>query len=343
MGKKTRKNKNGGKTATLKCGSKKNTNGDVEPDVPFPATATASVGCKVDRPIIEPGRTAVVHGLVNRSDLNGQEVTVKELLRSGRVAVEIIHLQGSQLESKEVVAIRPENLEVRWSNINDTSTDTSGNNGMLDWGIEESECPICMDTMMNPAKNSSYMECCGGAICKNCFVKTQFTRQRDSCPLCRADTSDTSAAASVRKVRDRANRGDANAMYNLGAYYDGGMGVPRDQALARVWYKKAAEKGETRAAHNLACSCRDGEGGPVDKALAANYFRMAAENGHVQATTCLGIALMRGDGVERDMVEAKKWLRKGANAGDELAMQQLQIIGMMSGMGNMSFSSTEGA
>ena len=40
--------------------------------------------------------------------------------------------------------------------------------------------------------------------------------------MCRSDTSDSSEAASVKKIRKRANRGDANAMYNLGGYYDSG-------------------------------------------------------------------------------------------------------------------------
>ncbi|KAL7534237.1 hypothetical protein ACHAXR_008189 [Thalassiosira sp. AJA248-18] len=325
MGKKSRRNKNVTKDADLN-----NVTG-----ITAQNTTTPRWTSKVDQPPIEPGRTAIVHGLVNRSDLNNEKVTIKEILNNGRVAVERIILPDTELERREVIAIKPENLEVRWRTGNVVGQD------MKDWGIEEEECPICMDTMMNTAKNASHFECCGGRICKKCFLNTQKTAQRDSCPLCRSDTSDTSESALVKKVRARANRGDANAMFNLGGYYDSGRGLVQDQALARVWIKRAAEKGESRAAHNLACSHRDGEGGPVDKALAAKYFRMAADKGHVQATTCLGIALMSGDGVERDMVESKKWLTKGARAGDELAVQQLQFHDMMSGLGgNVSVSSS---
>lgn len=145
----------------------------------------------------------------------------------------------------------------------------------------------------------------------------------------------------------RAERGDANAMYNVGGIYDAGRhGVRQDQAVARTWYRKAAEKGEMRAAHNLGCSHRDGEGGPVDRALAAKYFRMAAEGGHVEAATNYGMALMSGDGVAADAVEAKKWLKKSADAGDELAVQQLGMLEMMDamrGVSGMSFSSGPGA
>jgi TPR repeat protein len=217
---------------------------------------------------------------------------------------------------------------------------------MRNWGIEEEECPICFDKSMNTGadKNATVMECCGAKICNQCLVKVLSTEQRDLCPLCRADHSDTSDAASVAKIRARANRGNPNAMYNMGGMYDSGLcGLTQDQALAREWYQKAAEKGETRAAYNLALSHRDGEGGPVDKVMAAKYFRLAAEKNHVQAITCYGIALLLGDGVERNIDEAKKWLRKGADAGDDLAVQQLQmcdVTSAMSGMTNMSFSSS---
>ena len=133
-------------------------------------------------------------------------------------------------------------------------------------------------------------------------------------------------------------------MFNLGGIYDSGLyGIAQDQAVARVWFQRAAEKGEVRAAHNLACSYSDGEGGPVDSRLAAHYFKMAAEKNHIQAITNYGIALMRGEGVEKDIDEAKKWLTKSAKAGDELAVQQLGVIDMMDsvkGSANVAFSSS---
>ena len=69
-------------------------------------------------PPIEPGRRAKVHGLVNRSDLNSQIVTIKKLLDNGRVACEVVHLRGTHLEKREVISIRPQNLEVKW-NVNE--------------------------------------------------------------------------------------------------------------------------------------------------------------------------------------------------------------------------------
>ena len=288
-----------------------------------------------------PGRQAIIRGLVTRKDLNGMLVTIKKILDNGRIAVELVLCKDTVAETREVISMKRENLETKWNRIGESKAGSD----MKHWGLEVEECPICMDTLMNTGmnQNAGFLECCGKAICEKCYVQLQLSQRDKLCPLCRADISDRSVAATVKRVRARAERGDGNAMYNLGAYYDVGRpGLPRDQALARVWFERAAEAGESRGAYNLACSYRDGEGGPVDRAQAAKYFRMAGEKGHVQGITCYGLALMNGSGVERDPVEGKKWLKKGADAGDELAVQQLQMYEMMSSMGGMSFSSSPG-
>ena len=343
MGKKSRKNT----SSTSKC-AEKSTKGNSQPaptQVPPTTIDDQQPNLFADNPgqnnnnppaskfsqaPIEPGRDAVIRGLVSRGELNGKGVIIEKVLNNGRIKVQY----ANGLE-RETLSIKPENLEVRWNTKTFNGSNSAGGD-VLNWGIEREECPICMDNIMSNVDNRSVMDCCGGKICSECWVKTQFTKQRDSCPLCRSDTSDGSVEAAAKKVRARAERGDANAMYNVGGYYDSGInGYPQNQHLARKWFKKAAECGETRAAHNLACSYRDGEGGPVDTVMAAKYFRMAAVKGHVQATTCLGIAYMTGDGVDRDLDEAKKWLQIGANAGDELAVQQLEMLDMMSQMSSM--------
>jgi len=311
MGKKNRGKKKSVKKAVAPRTSVASPNDDAN----FTPGVTTKV-CRKQAPV-EPGREATITGLVKRTDLNETGGTIRKVLDSGRVAVEIVRFCGTNKEQREVVAIRRENLEVKWK----TNINLSGK------GV----CPICMDTEMitgmDNNQNASLFTCCGGAVCGKCFIAIQSTEQRDVCPLCRADTSDCSDAAEVANIKARARRGCANAMYNLGGFYDHGLyGVAQDQAAARVWYQKSAEKGERRAAHNLACSYRDGEGGPVDRALAAKYFRMAAEAGHHEAATNLGIAYGRGLGVERDLEEARRWLTQGAEAGDELAVQELRAL-----------------
>lgn len=293
--------------------------------------------CRIDQAPLAPGRKAIIRNLVSRKDLNGMAVTVQKELNNGRIAVELVLCRDTIAEHKEVLSVKRENLE--WNCIGGSPAGSD----MKHWGLTEEECPICMDSVMNTGlnQNAGQLECCGKFICEKCYVQIQFTPQKNSCPLCRADVSDCSEAAVVKRLRVRAERGDANAMYNLGAYYDEGRpGLPQDQAVARVWFKRAAEAGESRGAYNLGCCYRDGEGGPVDTALAAKYFRMAGEKGHIQGITNYGLALMVGSGVDRDPVEAKKWLQKGADAGDELAAQQLEMHQMMAKMNALGCQTT---
>lgn len=270
------------------------------------------------KPPIQPGATALLRGLQSRPELNLQEVTIQQVLDNGRVAVKYVLLPGSRLAKTETIAVKPENLDVQWG-----GSKTKWNSAQ---GLEL--CPLCRVTEMITERcvdqNAGIWSCCGGKTCYECEVK--LGPENNRCPLCRAESLGTDEEQ-ARNTRARAAQGDANAMYNLGSFYDHGRyGVPKDQATARLWYEKAALKGEARAANNLACSHRDGEGGPVDKVQATKWFRVAAELGHVQAGTNLGLAYMRGDGVAQDLEQAEFWLQNGANNGDGLAAMQLRML-----------------
>ena len=52
----------------------------------------------------------------------------------------------------------------------------------------------------------------------------------------------------VRLIRPLAERGDANAQYNLGVLYDNGLGVPQDRVRAYMWLNLAAMQGRESAA-----------------------------------------------------------------------------------------------
>ena len=55
---------------------------------------------------------------------------------------------------------------------------------------------------------------------------------------CEQSSTDTPEIAALSV---KANAGDADAQYNLGASYYIGQGVPQDYAQAAAWYRKAAE------------------------------------------------------------------------------------------------------
>ena len=52
----------------------------------------------------------------------------------------------------------------------------------------------------------------------------------------------------MRLVRPLAEQGDANAQYNLGVFYDNGLGVPQDKVSAYTWLSLSAAQGRDGAA-----------------------------------------------------------------------------------------------
>jgi TPR repeat protein len=50
-------------------------------------------------------------------------------------------------------------------------------------------------------------------------------------------------AATLNKTRAAAERGNAQAQYQLGDMYDEGQGVKQDKAQALIWYRKACRAG----------------------------------------------------------------------------------------------------
>jgi TPR repeat protein len=52
----------------------------------------------------------------------------------------------------------------------------------------------------------------------------------------------------VRVIRPLAEQCNATAQYNLGVFYDNGLGVPQDQLSAYMWFSLSAAQGKEGAA-----------------------------------------------------------------------------------------------
>lgn len=113
--------------------------------------------------------------------------------------------------------------------------------------------------------------------------------------------------------RDLAEKGDAEAQYNIGLMYDKGMGVPQDDLEAVTWYLKAAEQGDAFAQHSLAIKYVNGHGMPKNDAMAAKWFRKAAQQGLPQSQYNLGLMYNKGMGVPQDNVMAHMWFNLAAS------------------------------
>jgi TPR repeat protein len=121
----------------------------------------------------------------------------------------------------------------------------------------------------------------------------------------------------------QASNGNAKAQCILGDSYDKGQGVPKDDTLAVLWWRKAAEQGLADAQDNLGYSYDYGQGVPKDKMLAVLWWRKAAEQGLADAQNNLGVSYDSGEGAPQDYAQAALWYRRAAEQGDAHAQYNL--------------------
>ena len=103
--------------------------------------------------------------------------------------------------------------------------------------------------------------------------------------------------------------------------FDAGMFAYKrgDYETAFAAFKRSAERGDADAQFNLGAMYHFGQGVPQDQAEAANWYQEAAERGHVGAQATLGVFYQSGRGVPRDLVISQMWFTIAAMQGDELA------------------------
>ena len=125
--------------------------------------------------------------------------------------------------------------------------------------------------------------------------------------------------------RRAAEQGSAVAQRNLGVMYLLGDGLEKDETEAVKWFRKAAEKDGSLAQLNLGMMYEAGKGVVKDPAEAINWFRKAAKQGNADAQLYLGMMYERGDGVVKDSSEAVKWYRKAAEQGNATGQYNLGV------------------
>jgi len=111
--------------------------------------------------------------------------------------------------------------------------------------------------------------------------------------------------------RNLAQKGDADAAFNLGQAYRLGRGVPADSALAKRWFEAAASKGHTDAQVSLGLLLFDSG----DRGAAMSWLRKAADKGEPRALLVVGTALFNGDGLKQDPVLGYAYVSRAAAQG----------------------------
>ena len=96
----------------------------------------------------------------------------------------------------------------------------------------------------------------------------------------------------LKKMKSLAERGDAEAQFQLGRYYD-----------------------------NV-----DGKSNTRDAAEAVKLYRLAAEQGPIKAQNNLGACFFNGEGVSKNLQEALNWFEKAAKAGNQKAKESVSRV-----------------
>jgi cell division septation protein DedD len=126
----------------------------------------------------------------------------------------------------------------------------------------------------------------------------------------------------VREWRPLADKGDADAQFNMGQAYKLGRGAPADMKLAQSWYEKAAAQGHEQAQANLGLILFQNG----NRTAALPWIRKAADRGDARAQYVLGTALFNGDGVPKDWPRAYAMMSSAAAQG--LAPAKASLVQM---------------
>src|SRR3954468_10766771 len=116
--------------------------------------------------------------------------------------------------------------------------------------------------------------------------------------------------AAVAIWRPLAEKGDADAAFNLGQAYRLGRGVAPNLSAARTWFERAASKGHVDAQATLGLLLFQNG----DQAEGLKWLKAAAEQGEPRALLVYGTALYNGDGVTQDRVLGYAYVSRAAAA-----------------------------
>ena len=118
-------------------------------------------------------------------------------------------------------------------------------------------------------------------------------------------------AAAVDVWKPLAERGDADAAFNLGQAYRLGRGVPIDLAAAQRWFEQASRKGHLDAQATLGLLLFENG----NRTGGLRWLKQAAERGEPRALLVYGTALFNGDGIPADPVLAYAYISRAAAQG----------------------------
>jgi TPR repeat protein len=121
--------------------------------------------------------------------------------------------------------------------------------------------------------------------------------------------------AEVVALLEKANAGDLPNQHIAGLMYLNGSAVPKELSSALKWFRKAADRGYANAQYDLAVMYEEGEGVPASCADAAKWYARAAQQDHVYAIENLLSIYNRGTCLKQDDAEVVRLTRRLAGIG----------------------------
>lgn len=129
-----------------------------------------------------------------------------------------------------------------------------------------------------------------------------------------------------RYFEKASNRGDADALANLGLMYANGLGCKPNNETAVKFLSQSAQSGNHVGQAGLGCLHLLGYGLKRDPAKAARYLHASAEQGDPSAQFFLAIMHWHGEGVRADRTRALHYMALAAHRGHPSAMYHLALI-----------------
>lgn len=130
-------------------------------------------------------------------------------------------------------------------------------------------------------------------------------------------------AQALKLFRRAARRGNRNAMYNMGLYYEYGRGVTKNLRRSFHWYIKAAQLGDSDAQCHVGYCYHEGEGVRRNEQEALRWYRQSAKDGNASAMYNIGLCFYFGDGIRQNGRQARYWFKKAADNGNDDAVAML--------------------
>jgi len=129
-------------------------------------------------------------------------------------------------------------------------------------------------------------------------------------------------AGAVAIWRPLAEKGDADAEFNLGQAYRLGHGVPTNLAAAKTWFERAAAQGHVDAQTTLGLLLFENG----DQAEALKWLKQAADHDEPRAQLVYGTALVNGDSVTQDPALGYAYVSRAAAQGLAPAKETLDQL-----------------